>query len=90
MGFIQQIEAIWRNVSLVQRALLIAIVLTFVIVGVLLTNWARRPDMGVLYSRLLPAEAAKVLDLTEEQAEEFYKDSDAPFFVFRNIESVNQ
>jgi len=67
MAFIQKIEAIWRNVSLVQRALLIAIVLTFVIVGVLLTQWARKPDMRVLYSRLDPAEAAKVTDKISEK-----------------------
>ncbi len=67
MGFLQKIEAIWRNVSLVQRALLMAITLTVVIVGVLLTQWARRPDMRVLYSRLDPAEAAKVTDKISEK-----------------------
>ena len=67
MGFIQKIEAIWRNVSVVQRALLIAIVLTFVIAGVLLTQWARRPDMQILYSRLDPEDAAKVTDKISEK-----------------------
>ncbi len=67
MSFLQKIEAIWRNVSLVQRALLIAITLTVVIVGVLLTHWARRPDMRVLYSRLDPAEAAKVTEKISEK-----------------------
>jgi len=67
MDFIQKIEAIWRNVSLVQRALLIAIVLTFVIAGVLLTQWARRPDMQILYSRLVPEDAAKVTDKISEK-----------------------
>jgi len=37
MNFIEQIRAVWQKTSLVQRALLIAVVLTFVIVGVLLT-----------------------------------------------------
>ena len=67
MDFIQKIEAIWRNVSVVQRALLIAIVLTFVIAGVLLTQWARRPDMQILYSRLAPEDAAKVTDKISEK-----------------------
>ena len=67
MAFIQNIEAIWRNVSLVQRVLLIAIALAVGIVGVLLTQWARRPDMQVLYSRLDPAEAAKVTDKISEK-----------------------
>ncbi len=67
MSFLQKIEAIWRNVSLVQRALLIAITLTVIIVGVLLTHWARRPDMRVLYSGLDPAEASKVTEKISEK-----------------------
>ena len=62
MNFLQKIEAVWRNVSLVQRALLIAIVLTFIIAGVLLTQWVRRPDMGLLYSNIDTEEAAKITD----------------------------
>lgn len=67
MNFFQKIEAIWRNVSLVQRALLITIALTFVIVGVLLTHWARRPDMVVLYSGLDSEEAAKIAEKISEK-----------------------
>ena len=67
MNFFQKIEVIWRNVSLVQRALLIAIVLTFVIVGGLLTHWARRPDMGLLYSSLDAEEAAKITEKISEK-----------------------
>ena len=67
MSFLQKIEAIWQNVSLVQRALLIAIGLTVVTVGVLLTQWARRPDMRVLYSGLDPTEAAKVTEKISEK-----------------------
>ncbi|MHC4395203.1 MAG: flagellar basal-body MS-ring/collar protein FliF [Planctomycetota bacterium] len=67
MGFLQNISAVWRNVSLVQRALLIAIVLTFVIAGALLTRWMSRPDMGVLYSSLDPEDAGKVTDKISEK-----------------------
>lgn len=67
MNFFQKIWAVWRNVSLVQRALLIAIALTFIIGGVLLTNWAVRPDMGVLYSNLDPEEAAKITEKISEK-----------------------
>jgi len=63
MNFFQKIIAVWQNVSLVQRALLTAIILTFVIVGALLTQWASRPDMGVLYSNLDPEEAAKITEV---------------------------
>ncbi|MHC4123381.1 MAG: flagellar basal-body MS-ring/collar protein FliF [Planctomycetota bacterium] len=67
MNFFQKIEAIWRNVSLVQRVLLISIGLTFIIVGGLLTHWARIPDMGLLYSNLDTEEAAKITDKISEK-----------------------
>ncbi|MGD0785227.1 MAG: flagellar basal-body MS-ring/collar protein FliF [Sedimentisphaerales bacterium] len=67
MNFFQKIEKIWQNVSLVQRALLMAIVLTFIAVGVLITYWARRPDMGLLYSGLDAEEAAKIVDKISEK-----------------------
>jgi flagellar M-ring protein FliF len=67
MNFFQKITAIWQNVSLVQRTLLIAIILTFIIVGGLLTHWARRPDMVVLYSNLDPEEAAKITEKISEK-----------------------
>ena len=67
MNLFQKIRAIWQNVSLVQRALLIAVALTFVIVGALLTQWARRPDMRMLYHDLAPEEAAKITEKIDER-----------------------
>jgi flagellar M-ring protein FliF len=66
MNFFQKTRAIWQNISLVQRALLIAIVLTFIIAGALLTRWASMPEMGVLYSNLNPEEAAKITEKISE------------------------
>ena len=67
MNFFQKIRAIWQNVSLVQQALLIAIVLTFIIIGALLTHWARRPDMRLLYQQLSPEEASKITEKISEK-----------------------
>lgn len=67
MNFLQNIRAVWQKTSLIQRALLIAVVLTFVIVGVLLTYWARRPDMTILYHGLAPEEASKITEKISEQ-----------------------
>ena len=67
MGFFQKISAVWQKISLVQRALLVAIVLTFIAVGGLLIHWARRPDMRMLYQQLAPEEAAKITDKISEQ-----------------------
>ena len=67
MNFLEKLRIIWEGVSLVQRALLIAIILTFVIAGGLLTRWASRPDMRVLYSQLDPVEAAKITEKISEK-----------------------
>jgi flagellar M-ring protein FliF len=67
MNFFQKIRAVWLKTSLVQRALLIAVVLTFTIVGGLLTYWARRPDMRILYRELAPEEASKITEKISEQ-----------------------
>ena len=62
MGFVQKIRAIWEKISLVQRALLVAIILTFVIISGFLVHWARKPDMRMLYQELAPEEAAQITD----------------------------
>jgi flagellar M-ring protein FliF len=67
MNFFQKIAVVWQNVSVVQRALLIAIGLAFVIVGGLLARWARRPDMVVLYASLDTEEAAKIAEKISER-----------------------
>jgi len=67
MDFFQKIVAVWQKVSLVQRALLIAIVLTLIVVGALLTNWARQPDMRMLYQELSPEEASKITEKISEK-----------------------
>jgi len=67
MGFAQKISLVWQKIGLVQRALLVAIVLTFAIVGVLLTHWARRPDLRMLYQELAPGEASEITEKIGEQ-----------------------
>lgn len=67
MNFLQQTAAIWQNVSIVQKALLVSIVLAIVLVGGLFTYWAQMPDMKVLYSGLDPEEASKITDKISEK-----------------------
>jgi len=67
MDLIQKIAAIWRNVSIVQKALLLAIIGTMVGAVVLLVQWAGRPDMRLLYDQLIPEEASKIVDKIAEK-----------------------
>lgn len=67
MNFFEKIIAVWQKVSIVQRALLMAIVLTMGIIGTLLTYWARQPDMQLLFANLNPEDAAKVTDKISEK-----------------------
>ena len=67
MGFVEKALAIWQNVSIVQRAMLAAVVLTLVIVGALIFHWAQKPDMTVLYRELSPEEASKITEKIAEK-----------------------
>lgn len=62
MNILQKIGAVWQKIGVVQRFFLIAIVLTFIAVCSLLTHWARKPDLRVLYQDLDPEEAAKITE----------------------------
>ncbi|MFA5784533.1 MAG: flagellar basal-body MS-ring/collar protein FliF, partial [Phycisphaerae bacterium] len=59
---LQKLAAVWKNVSIVQKALLLAIVGTMVGAAILLTQWAGRPDFRLLYDSLSPDEAGKIVD----------------------------
>ena len=67
MNFLQKIGAIWQNVSIVQKALLVSIILAVILVGGLFAYWAQMPDMRVLYSGLDPEEASKITDKISEK-----------------------
>ncbi len=67
MGFFQKIRAVWQKISVVQRALLVAVVLSFVAAGWLLVHWAGRPDMRMLYQDLSPEEASLITEKIGER-----------------------
>jgi flagellar M-ring protein FliF len=67
MNFLQKLRAIWININIVQRALLMAVVLAFVAITVLIVYWVRRPDMTMLYQGLDPEDASKITDKINEK-----------------------
>jgi flagellar biosynthesis/type III secretory pathway M-ring protein FliF/YscJ len=67
MNFLQKVLGVWRNVNIVQRALLIAITLTLGAVVFFFARWVQRPDLTLLYSDLEPADASKIVDKISEK-----------------------
>ncbi|MHC4265409.1 MAG: flagellar basal-body MS-ring/collar protein FliF [Planctomycetota bacterium] len=62
MSVFQKLALIWQRISLVHRALLLAVFLTFGLVGGLLVHWARKPDMRLLYQNLARGEASNIAE----------------------------
>jgi flagellar M-ring protein FliF len=67
MELLHKIALVWQKISLIQRALLAAVLVASAIVGSLLVHWARRPDMRMLYQDLTPGEAARITDKIAEK-----------------------
>ena len=67
MEFFQKILLIWQKVSLVQRALLVAVLVAAGIMAAILVRWASQPDMALLYGDLSPAEASKITERVSEE-----------------------
>jgi len=67
MNLLEKINTVWRQLGVVQRAMLIAMFLTVAMLAVILIQWARRPDMRLLYQNLGPEEAAKITDNISEK-----------------------
>ncbi len=67
MDFFEKLKAVWENVGIVQKALLFAIVATFVIATTFLVKWAGQPDLGLLYQGLESKEAGKIAAKLQER-----------------------
>ncbi|MDD5135337.1 MAG: flagellar basal-body MS-ring/collar protein FliF, partial [Phycisphaerae bacterium] len=68
MDIFNRINAIWQNIGLVQRALLISAVITAIAVSGLVAHWVSKPDMRLLYGDLAPEQASKIADKINEKA----------------------
>ena len=66
MNIFQRLLATWEHMSLIQRALITAVLVTCVLAAGLLTHWASRPDMRLLYQDVDPEEASKITEKISE------------------------
>ncbi|MEN6308700.1 MAG: flagellar basal-body MS-ring/collar protein FliF [Anaerohalosphaeraceae bacterium] len=63
----EKINAVWQRIGLVQRAVLAAAVMACIITGGLLTQWATRPEMRLLYGNLNAEQAGLIADKIQGQ-----------------------
>ena len=62
MDFLQKIAVIWQNLNIVHKAVLISLALAFVFAGTMLTQWATKPEMRMLFQGIDIGEAAKIAE----------------------------
>ncbi len=67
MDFINKLNLVWQKIGIIQRAMLVTVLLTFIIAAVFVAHWSQRPDLGLLYSDLHPEEAGKMTEKIAEQ-----------------------
>lgn len=62
-----QFESIWSEISFSHKFIMIMMTIGFIggIVGV--TQWARKPDYGLLYGELSPKESGDIIELLKEE-----------------------
>jgi flagellar M-ring protein FliF len=53
---------VWQRTSLMQRVVLLGILLGGLAAGWFVVDWARRPSLAMLYSRLSPQEASRIVE----------------------------
>ncbi|MDO8303405.1 MAG: hypothetical protein Q7T18_09195, partial [Sedimentisphaerales bacterium] len=67
MNFFANISAIWQKTTLMQRAMLVAVIMACGISAVMLTKWAKQPNMRLLYQDVDTQEAAKITEKIAEK-----------------------
>jgi len=59
---LQRIQQIWQQAGFMQRVVLVGTALGFIVAAVVLIGWARQPEMSLLYNRLSPEEASRIVE----------------------------
>ena len=84
---LQNLGEIWRRAGLGQRVMLLGVLLACAAAAVLLVGWARQPNMCLLYSKLTPDEAGRIVEKIRD-ADIPYKLKDGGTTVFVPEEKV--
>ncbi len=68
---ISKFTSFWQNRTMSQRVLLVGLALTVSLTFGLLVYWLNQPDMRVLYTKLYPEDAAKVVEMLKAGKEPY-------------------
>ncbi|HPS54387.1 MAG TPA: flagellar basal-body MS-ring/collar protein FliF [Sedimentisphaerales bacterium] len=71
MSFLLKILSVWQNLNIVHKAVLISLALAFAFAGTILTHWATKPEMRMLFQGLESEEAAKITEKIAEKGIEY-------------------
>ncbi len=71
MSLLQKITSVWHNLNIVHKAVLISLALAFVFAAAILTHWATKPEMRMLFQGLESEEAAKIAEKISERGIEY-------------------
>ena len=71
MSFLQKITSVWNNLNIVHKAVLVSLALAFVLASAILTHWATKPEMRMLFQDLERDEAAKITEKIAEKGIEY-------------------
>jgi len=71
MSFLQKITSVWHNLNIVHKAVLVSLALAFVFAGSILTYWATKPEMRMLFQGLESEEAARIAEKIAEKDIEY-------------------
>ncbi|MBM4055524.1 MAG: flagellar M-ring protein FliF [Planctomycetes bacterium] len=66
-SFAGQLKNIWKGISFSHKFIMISLTLAFLIGIVGVTQWARKPDFGLLYGELSPKESGEIIDHLREE-----------------------
>jgi flagellar M-ring protein FliF len=67
MNFFASITALWQKTTLMQRAMLVAVIMACGISALMLTKWAKTPNMRLLYQDVEAQEASKITEKIAEK-----------------------
>ncbi|MES9995819.1 flagellar basal-body MS-ring/collar protein FliF [Desulfovibrio aminophilus] len=69
--YFQKVTSYWADRTMSQRILLLGLALSVTVAFVLMIYWLNKPDYRVLYSKLYPEDAAKIVEMLKASKDKY-------------------